>query len=106
MLHIPCFVTIKMKISTNCALVIDYDIIDMSIFRKVKYMCKKKSMREEFLHLFDSSYLDYSLNVSMSLSKVHGSQGCLAFPVLGAGLENTPRTLSLRPDYSAHFATI
>ena len=56
MLHIPCFITIKMKISNNCALVIDYDIIDMSIFRKVKYMCKKK-VREKnsFIYLIQAT---------------------------------------------------
>lgn len=51
-------------------------------------------------------YLDYSLNVSMSLGKVHSPEGCLALPVLGAGLEDPSRTLSLSSDNSAHFSTI
>lgn len=51
-------------------------------------------------------HLDYSLNVSMSLGKVDSPQGCLALPVLGAGLEDPSRTLSLSSDNSAHFSTI
>lgn len=51
-------------------------------------------------------HLDYSLNVSMSLGKVNSPQGCLALPVLGAGLEDPSRTLSLSSDNSAHFSTI
>lgn len=53
-----------------------------------------------------SRHLDYSFNVSMSLRKVHSPERCLALPVLGAGLEDTSRTLSLSSDNSAHFSTI
>lgn len=53
-----------------------------------------------------SRHLDYSFNVSMSLGKVHSPERCLALPVLGAGLEDTSRTLSLSSDNSAHFSTI
>lgn len=73
---------------------------------KIYHIAIKKAGSFIVLEITDLfRHLDYSLNVSMSLGKVNSPQGCLALPVLGAGLEDPSRTLSLSSDNSAHFST-